>query len=72
MKCPNEGVVGVLLSLLCALFWYMFSIGLTFYNKWLFRTYDLHFPLTVTSWHMVTNFLFSWICRAGVWRSVPL
>lgn len=47
------------------LLWYTFSIGITFYNKWLFRVneqalsvfstaqgYDFDFPLTVTVIHM--------------------
>ena len=68
MQCPTDGWLGVTLSLLCALGWYLFSIGLTFYNKWLFRSYDLHFPLTVTTCHMVTNFFFAWICRVILYR----
>ena len=47
--------------------WYAFSIGLTFYNKWLFKTYGLDFPLSITVVHMcVTTFL------SGVVRQVRL
>ena len=43
--------------------WYMFSLGITFYNKWLFHTYDFEFPLTVTVVHMCLIFLFASLVR---------
>lgn len=42
------------LSYICL--WYSFSLGMTFYNKWLFDTYHFHFPLTVTAIHMLIIF----------------
>lgn len=32
--------------------WYLLSIGLTMYNRWLFALYDFHFPLLVTAVHL--------------------
>eukprot|EP00039_Didymoeca_costata_P008195 m.108960 g.108960 ORF g.108960 m.108960 type:complete len:405 (+) comp13988_c0_seq1:299-1513(+) len=40
-------------TLFLTLLWYVFSIGITFYNKWLFRWHGFHFPLTVTFVHMM-------------------
>jgi len=31
--------------------WYLISVTLTLYNKWLFSVYDFHFPLTTTAYH---------------------
>lgn len=45
------------------LLWYMFSIGITFYNKWLFQWYGFHFPLSVTSVHMLLTFGWSGVAR---------
>jgi hypothetical protein len=42
-------VVGLTLT------WYSFSIGITFYNKWLFHSYGFDFPLIVTFLHMCTT-----------------
>eukprot|EP00123_Amoebidium_parasiticum_P016755 comp23570_c3_seq1/m.39910 comp23570_c3_seq1/g.39910 ORF comp23570_c3_seq1/g.39910 comp23570_c3_seq1/m.39910 type:complete len:424 (-) comp23570_c3_seq1:47-1318(-) len=66
--CPTDGPVGILLSLGCVLLWYTFSIGLTFYNKWLFRSYGLNFPLIITSFHMLFNFFVSWMIRVVLLR----
>jgi solute carrier family 35, member C2 len=43
-------------TLLYILFWYTFSIGLTFYNKWLFHWHGFNHPLTVTVVHMACTF----------------
>jgi solute carrier family 35, member C2 len=45
-------------SLLIAL-WYSFSISISVYNKWMFskENLDFHFPLFVTSIHMIVQFL---------------
>eukprot|EP00041_Stephanoeca_diplocostata_P017544 m.355855 g.355855 ORF g.355855 m.355855 type:complete len:236 (-) comp20739_c0_seq6:9-716(-) len=45
------------------LLWYTFSIGITFYNKWLFQWYGFHFPLLVTTIHMSTTFLWAGVSR---------
>ena len=45
-------------ALLIAL-WYSFSISISVYNKWMFskENLDFHFPLFVTSIHMIVQFL---------------
>ena len=47
-------------SLLIAL-WYSFSISISVYNKWMFskENLDFHFPLFVTSIHMIVQFVLS-------------
>lgn len=44
----------VWISLCFVLLWYCFSVGMTFFNKWLFEVYNFHFPLAVTTIHMFT------------------
>lgn len=46
------------------LFYYLFSIGLTFYNRWLFK--DFHYPLITTSTHFLTAFILCGISRAVI------
>lgn len=41
--------------------YYIFSIGLTFYNKWLFK--DFHYPLITTSSHFLVTFIICSIAR---------
>lgn len=60
MECTHRDVF---CSLVYVLLWYMFSLGMTFYNKWLFAVYNFHFPLTITSVHMFMIFCLSWIAR---------
>jgi len=43
------------------LFYYIFAIGLTFYNKWMFNSF--HFPLITSSIHFLTVFLISGLAR---------
>ncbi|XP_039591144.1 solute carrier family 35 member C2 [Polypterus senegalus] len=43
------------------LFYYCFSIGITFYNKWLMK--DFHFPLFMTLVHLMMIFILSAITR---------
>eukprot|EP00053_Salpingoeca_punica_P011539 m.102742 g.102742 ORF g.102742 m.102742 type:complete len:372 (+) comp15700_c0_seq2:600-1715(+) len=50
-------------AVMLILMWYGFSIGITFYNKWLFGAYGLNFPLSVTVMHMVSSMGFSCIGR---------
>ncbi|XP_070575080.1 solute carrier family 35 member C2-like [Ptychodera flava] len=47
------------------LFYYCFSISLTFYNKWLFGNF--HYPLTVTIYHLVLKFILAFIVRQITW-----
>eukprot|EP00043_Microstomoeca_roanoka_P000201 m.27170 g.27170 ORF g.27170 m.27170 type:complete len:430 (-) comp10181_c0_seq1:46-1335(-) len=53
-------LVVVLFYIAC---WYTFSIGLTFYNKWLFKDYGLDTPLFVTSSHAILISVMSWAHR---------
>ena len=41
------------------LVWYVLSICLTLYNKWLFFTSGLHFPLSITSLHFAMKLAFA-------------
>ncbi|EGD81057.1 hypothetical protein PTSG_11000 [Salpingoeca rosetta] len=45
------------------LLWYVFSIGLTFYNKWLFKSYGLDTPLFVTFCHAMLTSCMAWSYR---------
>jgi solute carrier family 35 protein C2 len=55
----------LLLSLMYIFLWYGCSMGMTFFNKWLFETYDFHFPLAVTVIHMLTIFVLCSIARSA-------
>ncbi|XP_062963361.1 solute carrier family 35 member C2 isoform X2 [Cynocephalus volans] len=52
------------LTLGLVLLYYSFSIGITFYNKWLTKSF--HFPLFMTMLHLAVIFLFSALSRALV------
>nr|AAD27724.1 CGI-15 protein [Homo sapiens] len=52
------------LTLGLVLLYYCFSIGITFYNKWLTKSF--HFPLFMTMLHLAVIFLFSALSRASV------
>uniref|UniRef100_A0A2I3RMP0 Solute carrier family 35 member C2 n=2 Tax=Pan TaxID=9596 RepID=A0A2I3RMP0_PANTR len=52
------------LTLGLVLLYYCFSIGITFYNKWLTKSF--HFPLFMTMLHLAVIFLFSALSRALV------
>ncbi|KAM4622741.1 solute carrier family 35 member C2 [Discoglossus pictus] len=54
----------VILTLGLVLFYYCFSIGITFYNKWLLKKF--HFPLFMTLVHLLMIFLLSALCRTLV------
>ncbi|XP_076171108.1 solute carrier family 35 member C2-like [Ptiloglossa arizonensis] len=51
------------LTFLLILIYFVLSVGLTFYLKWLYNTYGFHFPLTVVICHLLTKFLLSAIIR---------
>ncbi|XP_036178484.1 solute carrier family 35 member C2 isoform X5 [Myotis myotis] len=53
-----------MLTLGLVLLYYCFSIGITFYNKWLTKSF--HFPLFMTMLHLAVIFLFSALSRALV------
>ncbi|XP_075033786.1 solute carrier family 35 member C2 isoform X1 [Mixophyes fleayi] len=52
----------ILLTVGLVLFYYSFSIGITFYNKWLLKTF--HFPLFMTLVHLLMIFVLSALSRA--------
>ncbi|KAF6284863.1 solute carrier family 35 member C2 [Rhinolophus ferrumequinum] len=54
----------VVLTLGLVLLYYCFSIGITFYNKWLTKSF--HFPIFMTMLHLAVIFLFSALSRALV------
>ncbi|XP_069740902.1 solute carrier family 35 member C2 isoform X2 [Narcine bancroftii] len=51
----------VLLTVFLVLFYYCFSIGITFYNKWVMRRFQ--YPIFMTLVHLVMIFVFSGISR---------
>nr|XP_015220302.1 PREDICTED: solute carrier family 35 member C2 [Lepisosteus oculatus]XP_015220303.1 PREDICTED: solute carrier family 35 member C2 [Lepisosteus oculatus]XP_015220304.1 PREDICTED: solute carrier family 35 member C2 [Lepisosteus oculatus] len=53
------------------LFYYAFSIGITFYNKWLMKGF--HFPLFMTLVHLVMIFCLSALTRSAMqgWTGKP-
>ncbi|XP_038606091.1 solute carrier family 35 member C2 isoform X3 [Tachyglossus aculeatus] len=53
-----------LLTLGLVLFYYCFSIGITFYNKWLMKSF--HFPLFMTLLHLAVIFASSALARAAL------
>lgn len=53
-----------LLTLGLVLFYYCFSIGITFYNKWLLKSF--HFPLFMTLVHLVMIFGMSALSRVAM------
>ncbi|XP_046440117.1 solute carrier family 35 member C2-like [Daphnia pulex] len=52
-------------TLLLVLLYYLSSIGLTFYQKWLMR--KLHYPLSIVITHLVVKFMLAAACRI-VWE----
>ncbi|XP_067410009.1 solute carrier family 35 member C2 isoform X2 [Emydura macquarii macquarii] len=60
---PGLAVLGkAALTLGLVLLYYCFSIGITFYNKWLMKSF--HFPLFMTLLHLLVIFLLSALTRA--------
>ncbi|XP_014662079.1 PREDICTED: solute carrier family 35 member C2-like isoform X1 [Priapulus caudatus] len=46
-------------------FYYGFSIGLTFYQKWFIS--DFHYPLSIVICHFVVKFIIAWLLRT-IWQ----
>eukprot|EP00045_Choanoeca_perplexa_P017642 m.260624 g.260624 ORF g.260624 m.260624 type:complete len:353 (+) comp17591_c0_seq16:79-1137(+) len=63
-----QGVKHAFTALLYILAWYAFSIGLTFYNQWLFKVYGLGYPLTITSCHGACTAVLAFVARNLVTR----
>ncbi|XP_066592564.1 solute carrier family 35 member C2 [Prorops nasuta] len=43
--------------------YFVLSVGLTFYQKWLYKTYDFNFPLAVVTCHLCIKFVLSALIR---------
>ncbi|KAL7293386.1 hypothetical protein TKK_0013152 [Trichogramma kaykai] len=54
---------GIMQAVLLISIYFVLSIGLTFYQKWLYNTYGFDFPLTVVSCHLVFKFFMTSIIR---------
>ncbi|XP_075882783.1 solute carrier family 35 member C2-like isoform X1 [Nelusetta ayraudi] len=63
--CRGLRVIGLVL------FYYVFSIGITFYNKWLMK--DFHYPLFMTLVHIIMIFCLSTLTRSILqwWTGKP-
>ncbi|XP_018593153.2 solute carrier family 35 member C2 [Scleropages formosus] len=71
MACPVQLLCRALRTLGLVLFYYVFSIGITFYNKWLMK--DFHFPLFMTLVHLAMIFCLSSLTRCAMhcWTGKP-
>ncbi|TRY96648.1 hypothetical protein DNTS_024262 [Danionella cerebrum] len=71
MACPMQFICKALRTVGLVLFYYVFSIGITFYNKWLMK--DFHFPLFMTLMHLTIIFCFSALTRTLMqcWTNKP-
>ncbi|OAD55500.1 Solute carrier family 35 member C2, partial [Eufriesea mexicana] len=50
-------------TIILILCYFVSSVGLTFYLKWLYNTYGFHFPLIVVICHLLIKFLLSALIR---------
>uniref|UniRef100_H2XXD0 Solute carrier family 35 member C2 n=2 Tax=Ciona intestinalis TaxID=7719 RepID=H2XXD0_CIOIN len=58
----GTGILATAVKTICLVsVYYVFSIGLTFYNKWMFKRF--HYPLMTTCIHFLTIFILSEILR---------
>ncbi|XP_056305838.1 solute carrier family 35 member C2 [Danio aesculapii] len=71
MACPTQFLCKALRTVGLVLFYYVFSIGITFYNKWLMK--DFHFPLFMTLVHLTIIFCLSTLTRSAMqcWTGKP-
>ncbi|KAK0137329.1 Solute carrier family 35 member C2 [Merluccius polli] len=61
MACPVQFLCKTVRNVGLVLFYYVFSIGITFYNKWLMKGF--HYPLFMTLVHLTIIFLLSTLTR---------
>lgn len=54
-------LVQVVKTISLILFYYSFSISITFYNKWILMGYP--FPVSITMVHLVVSFIMAWVVR---------
>ncbi|XP_029011938.1 solute carrier family 35 member C2 [Betta splendens] len=66
MAWPVQFMCRALRTVGLVLFYYVFSIGITFYNKWLMK--DFHYPLFMTLVHLAINFCLSALTRRALQR----
>ncbi|XP_028264963.1 solute carrier family 35 member C2 [Parambassis ranga] len=64
MACPVQFLCRVLRNVGLVLLYYVFSIGITFYNKWLMKGF--HYPLFMTLVHLVIIFCLSALTRRAL------
>lgn len=43
--------------------WYIPAVGLTFYNRWMFKVYDLHYPISITCFNFLMNGFITYLAR---------
>ncbi|KAG7323038.1 hypothetical protein KOW79_012740 [Hemibagrus wyckioides] len=77
MACPMSNICRGLRTVSLVLFYYVFSIGITFYNKWLMKIHvpvrwccsspqDFHYPLFMTLCHLIIIFCLSAMTRCAM------
>ncbi|XP_043677017.1 solute carrier family 35 member C2 isoform X1 [Vespula pensylvanica] len=59
----KEPCIGALQTILIISIYFVLSIGLTFYQKWLFKTYGFNFPLGAVTCHLFVKFILSALIR---------
>lgn len=71
MACSVSIICRALCTVGLVLFYYVFSIGITFYNKWLMKGF--HFPLFMTLVHLAVIFCLSSMTRCAMrcWTRKP-
>ncbi|XP_034392670.1 solute carrier family 35 member C2 [Cyclopterus lumpus] len=71
MACPVQSFCRGLRTVGLVLLYYVFSIGITFYNKWLMTGF--HYPLFMTLVHLTMNFCLSALTRRAMqcWTGKP-
>ncbi|XP_041655630.1 solute carrier family 35 member C2 [Cheilinus undulatus] len=71
MACPVQFLCRGLRTVGLVLLYYAFSIGITFYNKWLMK--DFHYPLFMTLVHLTIIFCLSALTRRAMqlWTGKP-
>uniref|UniRef100_A0A3P9LDF6 Solute carrier family 35 member C2 n=1 Tax=Oryzias latipes TaxID=8090 RepID=A0A3P9LDF6_ORYLA len=71
MACPLQFVCRTTRTVGLVLFYYVFSIGITFYNKWLMKGF--HFPIFMTLVHLAVIFCLSALTRSilQLWTGKP-
>ncbi|KAM9855524.1 solute carrier family 35 member C2-like [Aulostomus maculatus] len=71
MACPVQFLCRTSRTVGLVLLYYTFSIGITFYNKWLMKGF--HYPLFMTLVHLALNFCLSALTRQAMqcWTGKP-